>query len=70
MSTFVLRVEAIGGAPVTGTVEVRNGPLPFFLASQRQVRPLVDGMTVKRGFFDASFELVVVTDAAATVTVA
>lgn len=59
LRTFVLRT---GGA-VRGTVEVRSGPLPFFLGAKRQVFPLHDGLTVKRGFFDASFEVVVTPDA-------
>ena len=58
--TFVLRTgEAVGGSVV-----VRSGPLPFFVLASRRVHPLTDGLTVRRGFFDASFEIVVVADAA------
>lgn len=57
--TFVLRT----GHPVGGTVVVRSGPLPFFIGASRHVFPLHDGLTVKRGFFDASFEVVVTAEA-------
>jgi hypothetical protein len=67
-ATFVLRLASAEGAAVTGTVEIRNGPLPFFVAAKRQVLPLVDGMAVKRGFFDASFELAVTSDVEAQIT--
>lgn len=53
--TFFLSFS--GGA--TGKVEVRRSVLPFFLLSARSEEPLVAAMEVKRGFFDASFELVV-----------
>ena len=38
---------------------MRNGPVPFFLLANRKEFDLVDGLEVRRGFFDASFELVV-----------
>ncbi len=59
LRNFVLRM----GHSVDGTVEVRSGPLPFFLGASRREFPLHDGLTVKRGFFDASFEVVVTADA-------
>lgn len=64
-ATFVLRIDT----PVEGSVEVRNGPIPFFLAASRNVFPLVDGLEVKRGFFDASFELVVTAASEVQVTI-
>ncbi len=54
-ATFVLRIDT----PANGSVEVRNGPVPFFLLANRKEFDLVDGLEVRRGFFDASFELVV-----------
>lgn len=54
--TFVLRV----GEAVPGEVVVRRGPLPFFWLASRRVSPLADGVTAHRGFFDASFEVVVI----------
>lgn len=54
-ATFVLRIDT----PVDGSVEVRHGPLPFFVLSSRKDFPLVDGVEVRRNFFDASFELAV-----------
>jgi hypothetical protein len=65
MATFVLRTSS----PVEGSVEVRNGPLPFFLMAPRKELPLVDGMTVRRGFFDASFEIVVIATSEVDVTI-
>lgn len=55
LRTFTLRV----GQPVGGIVAVRSGALPFFLGARRSVLPLQDGVTARRGFFDASFEIVV-----------
>ena len=54
-ATFVLRVHP----PVDGSVEVRNGPFPFLLLATRKEVPLIDGLEVRRGFFDASFEVAV-----------
>ena len=54
-ATFVLRIDS----PVEGSVEVRHGPFPYFLLASRSEIPLVDGLEVRRGFFDASFELAV-----------
>jgi hypothetical protein len=59
LRTFVLRTDR----PVGGTVAVRSGPLPFFLGAGRRVLTLGDGLTIKRGFFDASFEVVVTSEA-------
>ena len=42
-------------APGVGRVEVRRGPLPFFLFARSTKEPLIDGMTVRRRFFVASF---------------
>jgi hypothetical protein len=53
--TFVLRL----GHAAPGSVEVRSGALPFFIGAGRRVLPLADAMTIKRGFWDASFEIVV-----------
>jgi hypothetical protein len=53
--TFVLRTAH--AAP--GSVEVRSGALPFFIGAGRRVLPLADGMTIARGFWDASFEIAV-----------
>lgn len=53
--TFVLRTAH--AAP--GSVEVRSGALPFFIGASRRVLPLADGMTIQRGFWDASFEIAV-----------
>ena len=61
--TFVLRI----GQAVGGSVVVRSGPLPFFVLASRRVHPLTDGLTVRRGFFDASFEVVVLAEAAVNV---
>jgi hypothetical protein len=55
LRTFVLRTDHASG----GTVVVRSGPLPFFLRARRREFPLGDGLAIKRGFFDASFEVVV-----------
>jgi hypothetical protein len=63
LRTFVLRT----GHAVGGTVAVRSGPFPFFLGARRRVFPLDDGLTIRRGFFDASFEVVVTADADARV---
>lgn len=63
LRTFVLRTAH----PATGTVTVRSGPLPFFLGATRRVHPLADGLPLRRGFFDASFEVVVVADEAVNV---
>jgi hypothetical protein len=57
--TFTVRTNH----PATGELVVRSGLLPFFIASKRQVFPLADGLEVKRGFFDASFEVLVTPDA-------
>ena len=65
MATFVLRTSS----SVEGSVEVRNGPLPFFVMSARKEIPLIDGMTVRRGFFDASFEIVVISTSEVEVTI-
>ena len=54
-ATFVLWIDS----QVAGSVEVRHGPFPFFLFAGRSEVPLVDGLEVRRGFFDASFELAV-----------
>jgi hypothetical protein len=62
--TFTLRLAA----PVTGRVRVRHGPLPFFLGASSSEEALLDGVQVQRGFFDASFELVVIADAAVEVS--
>jgi hypothetical protein len=59
LRTFSLRV----GHAVAGTVEVRSGPLPFFIGAGRRTFPLQDGLPIKRGFFDASFEVVVTAQA-------
>ena len=64
-ATFVLRI----GRPVDGVVEVRNGPLPFFLGARRTEFALVDGLEVRRGFFDASFELAVTAASEVQVTI-
>ena len=64
-ATFVLRVDR----PVDGSVEVRNGPIPFFLGASRKEFPLVDGLEVHRKFFDASFELVVTASVEVQVTI-
>jgi len=56
--TFVVRLSH----GVGGSVEVRSGPLPFFLGASRQMLALSDGLTVHRGFFDASFEVIVSAD--------
>ena len=53
--TFVLRI----GHPASGTVGVRSGALPFFVGAGGRTLPLVDGLTIARGFWDASFEVVV-----------
>lgn len=59
LRTFALRTDRAVG----GTVEVRSGPFPFFVGARRRVLPLGDGLTIKRGFFDASFEVVVTAEA-------
>jgi len=51
------------GHAVGGTVAVRSGFFPFFLGAGRREFPLADGLTIRRGFFDASFEVVVTADA-------
>lgn len=56
--TFVLRT----GHAAPGTVVVRSGALPFFIGAGRHELPLADGTPIKRGFFDASFEIVVTAD--------
>jgi hypothetical protein len=63
LRTFSLRV----GHPATGSVTVRSGPLPFFVLSSRRTLPLADGLRIKRAFFDASFEVVVLADEAVNV---
>lgn len=68
-ATFVLRLDTPVDGTVGGTVEVRNGPLPFFVLANRNEFPLVDGLEVRRGFFDASFELVVTAASAVRVTI-
>ena len=55
LRTFVVRTDPAVG----GTVVVRSGPFPFFIRAKRREHPLVDGLTIKRGFFDASFEVIV-----------
>lgn len=59
LRTFVLRT----GHAVGGTVAVRSGPFPFFLGARRRELPLDDGLMIRRGFFDASFEVVVTAEA-------
>lgn len=59
LRTFVLRTDRAVG----GTVAVRSGPLPFFLGARRREFPLADGLTIRRAFFDASFEIVVTAEA-------
>lgn len=59
LRTFVLRTDRAVG----GTVAVRSGAFPFFLGARRRAFPLDDGLTIRRGFFDASFEVVVTADA-------
>ncbi len=61
--TFVLRV----GHDAQGSVRVRSGALPFFIGAGHRVLPLADGVTVARGFWDASFEVVVTADEAVNV---
>ena len=66
-ATFVLRIDTPVDGPVEwsvegsveGSVEVRHGPIPFFLGAKTNAVPLVDGLTVRRGFFDASFAVTV-----------
>jgi hypothetical protein len=65
LRTFVLRL----GHPVEGTVAIRRGPLPFFIAASHREVELADGLEIKRGFFDASFEIVVTPRADAQVRV-
>jgi hypothetical protein len=59
LRTFVLRTDRAAG----GTVAVRSGSFPFFLGARRREFPLGDGLTIRRGFFDASFEVVVTAEA-------
>lgn len=61
--TFSLRT----GHAVDGAVVVRSGPLPFFLLAGRREYPLADGLTLHRGFFDASFEVTVTAEEAVNV---
>ncbi len=55
---FALQFEG----PATGTIEVRRGPFPFFLLASTRAEPLVSGARVRRGVFDASFEIAVIAE--------
>jgi hypothetical protein len=59
LRTFVLRTDR----SVDGTVAIRSGGWPFFFRANCRDVPLRDGLTIKRGFFDASFEVVVIAEA-------
>jgi hypothetical protein len=56
---LVREFERIVEGPVSGTLEVRNGPLPWCVLGRSRTEPLVSGARVRRGFLDASFELAV-----------
>ena len=42
---------------------MRSGALPFFIGASSRERDLADGIPIERGFFDASFEVVVTAEA-------
>lgn len=51
--TFTLTAEG-----VQGTIEIRRSYFPLFIFASRQSLPFTSGMSVQRGFFDASFDVV------------
>ena len=54
---------------VPGTLEIRNGMLPFFFFARSRTEPLLSGARARRNFLDASFELAVIPSEPVRITV-